>query len=163
MRAENIIDVNTGEVNLGKGQTLLRSLAIGSCVAIAAYDSSSKIGALAHVMLPGSAPNEKCEKNKYADDAIDDMIARMESAGSQKSAIEVCLVGAGNVLKKQDDKICSANIESITQLLNNKNIPIRATALGGTKRRGVFLDVEKGTVWYTKGDDEKKVLWQAQF
>lgn len=157
-----IISVETGQVKTGKGQVILQSQAIGSCVAIVAYDATKHIGALAHVMLPGRAPAKKAgEKTKYAADAIDAIVSEMTRLGSQTEDIEVALVGGGNILKKKSDTICQANIESVTQILKEKRIPIRASALGGTARRSVFLDIEGGMVSYTEGDGGKTALWRA--
>jgi chemotaxis protein CheD len=155
-----IVDVNTGEVKVGGKKIVLRSLAIGSCIVIAAYDIKRKIGAMAHVMLPGSAPEKTSEKTRYAADAIDEMINKMIGAGSNKDDINVCLVGGGNVLKRQDDTICKDNIESTTRVLEKKQIPVRSTVLGGTERKGILLDVESSTVSYTEGDGKEKPLWK---
>jgi len=157
---EKIVDVNTGEVKIGSKKTMLRSVAIGSCIVITAYDFKKKIGAMAHVMLPGSAPNGTSERTRYAADAIDEMVNKMIQAGSKQCDIETCLVGAGNVLKKKDDTICKDNVTSITRLLERKHIPVRTMALGGTKRKGVFLDVETGSISYTEGDEKEKLLWK---
>jgi chemotaxis protein CheD len=156
-----IVDVNTGEVKVSGKKIILRSLAIGSCIVIAAYDFKKKIGAMAHVMLPGSAPKKALEKTRYAADAIDEMIDKMTQAGSGKDDIEVCLVGGGNVLKRKDDTICEDNVESTTRLLEKKQIPVRSTILGGTERKGVFLDVESGTISYTEGNGKEQPLWKA--
>ncbi len=156
---KEIIDVNTGRVELGRGKVVLRSLAIGSCISIAAYDCEAGIGAMAHIMLPGRAPEESSERSRYAEDAIEEMIGMMVEAHSQRGNIEVCLVGAGNVLQKEDDTICDANIRSIAQALEQRNIPIRATVLGGTNRKSIFLDIETGNVSYRKGDEQEKLLW----
>jgi len=156
-----IIDVNTGEVKVAGKKVILRSIAIGSCIVIAAYDCEKKIGAMAHVMLPGSAPKKTLERTRYAVDAIGEMIDQMTRAGADKDNIEVCLVGGGNVLRKEDDTICRDNIESTTQLLKEKHIPVRSAVLGGTERKGVFLDVENGTVSYTEGDAKEKPLWKS--
>lgn len=156
---KEIIDVNTGQVRLGRGEVILRSLAIGSCIAVAAYDSEARIGAMAHIMLPGSAPEKSSERTKYAANAIDEMIGLMLEAKSRNGNVEVCLVGAGNVLQKEDDTICVANMQSITRLLDERNIPIRATVLGGTERKSMFFDVESGNVSYKKGDGQERLLW----
>jgi chemotaxis receptor (MCP) glutamine deamidase CheD len=158
---KEVVDVNTGEVKVGRGKIILRSIAIGSCIVIAAYDFKKRTGAMAHVMLPGSAPEKTLERTRYAADAIDEMINRMTQMGSNKDDIEVCLVGAGNVLKKKDDTICEDNIKSTTQLLEKKRIPVRTTVLGGTKRKGVFMDIETGCISYTEGDGEAKPLWKS--
>lgn len=156
---KEIIDVNTGQVRLGRGEVILRSLAIGSCIAVAAYDSEARIGAMAHIMLPGRAPEKSSERTKYAANAIDEMIGLMLEAKSRNGNVEVCLVGAGNVLQKEDDTICVANMQSITRLLEERNIPIRATVLGGTERKSMFFDVESGNVSYKKGDGQERLLW----
>lgn len=159
---KEIIDVNTGEVKFGSGQIVLRSLAIGSCVVIPAYDRRRKAGAMAHVMLPGEAPLKASNKTKYASNAIDKIFGEMAKDSSAVSDIEVCLVGAGNVLQKEDDTICAANIESVTLLLKAKGILIRATALGGVTRKSIFLDTENGAVSCIIGDGNVKDLWKPE-
>jgi chemotaxis protein CheD len=157
---KRVIDVNTGEIRVSTKSAVLQSLAIGSCIAVVAYDVRFRIGAIAHVMLPGRAPAKTAEKIKYAADAIEEMLGRMKRAGADKDSIEVCLVGAGNVLKKKSDTICRQNIESTRSLLRENHVRLRRTVLGGTKRKGVFLDVEMGRVSYTEGDEKEKPLYE---
>jgi chemotaxis protein CheD len=158
-----IVDVNTGQIKIGMEKMVLRSLAIGSCVVISAYDLEKGCGGLAHVMLPGRAPlkSSESEKTKYAADAIDELIYLLKKAKSGILDIVVCLVGAGNVLKKKDDTICRSNIESISQILKQKNIPITAAVLGGTKRKSVFFDIDKAYITYTEGEGKEILLWQG--
>ena len=159
---KKIIDVHTGEVKAGRKNAILKSSPIGSCVVIVAYNSGKKVGALAHVMLPGSSPNRNTpQRTKYATDAIDVMINRMTRLGAGKDDIEVCLVGGGNVLRRKDDTICKDNIASVIESLKKKRIKIRAKAVGGTKRRNLFFDVEEGNISYTEGSGEKKLLWKG--
>ena len=158
---KQVLDVNTGEVKAAVEKGILRSVGIGSCVVVAAYNLSRKIGGMAHIMLPGSAPQQSLEKTRYAFDSIEQLLNQMFEAGAGTDEIEVCLVGAGNVLQKEDDTICDANIESVTGILREKNISVMASVLGGTKRKSVFLDVETGCISYTKGDEKEKVLWKA--
>ena len=158
---KQVLDVNTGEVKACMGESALRSIAIGSCVVVAAYNFKRKIGGMAHIMLPGSAPQQSLEKTRYAFDSIEQLLNQMFEAGAGTDEIEVCLVGAGNVLQKEDDTICAANIESVTGILKEKNIPVIASVLGGTKRKSVFMDVENGCISYTEGDEKEKILWQV--
>ena len=156
-----IVDVNTGDIVLGEGNVILRSVALGSCIVVVAYDSKKKIGAIAHIMLPDKAPENILEKTRYAADAIDEMIGRMLKKGSKHSNIEVCLVGGSNVLKRKDDTICEANIESVTQVLRKKKISVKSKVLGGTERKSVFLDVENGKIFYVEGECGERLLWEA--
>ncbi|MBC8471041.1 MAG: chemotaxis protein CheD [Planctomycetes bacterium] len=159
---EKIVNVSTGQVKIGRKGEILKSTAIGSCVVIAAYDSGKKIGVMAHVMLPGRAPkNGYGESTRYAADALDQMIRIITAQGANLCDLGICLVGAGNILKKKDDTICKDNIESITQLLKEKHIPVRAAVLGGTERKSISMDIESGSVYYTEGDREEKMLWKS--
>ena len=160
--AQKIIDVNTGEVKAAVEKGILRSVGIGSCVVVAAYNLSRKIGGMAHIMLPGTAPQQSLEKTKYAFDGIEQLLNQMFETGANTDEIEVCLVGAGNVLQKKDDTICNANIKSVTSFLEEKDISVMASVLGGTTRKSVFMDVEDGRISYVEGDEKEKVLWKAE-
>lgn len=161
---KEIIEVDTGEVRTGRERTILKSKAIGSCVVIAAYASKKKVGAVAHVMLPGRSPKEctPADRTRYAEDAIDMMINEMIGLGVNRDDIEVCLVGGGNVLKRNDDTIWKDNIESVLELLNGKRIKITAEALGGTERKSVSLDVESGSIFYAEAEESENLLWKTK-
>ncbi len=157
------VDVQIGQVKAAKGKVILQSKAIGSCIAIIAYDPTNNSGSLAHVMLPGRAPAGKkpSEKTRYAADAIDAIISKMSRLGSKKDDIEVAVVGGGNVLNREDDTVCNDNIKSTLELLEEKHLKVRAQAVGGTERRSVSLDVEHGIVSYAEGNGGEKQLWRA--
>ena len=156
------IDVNTGDVKGSNGSAVLRSIAIGSCIAVVAYSFRDRAGAIAHVMLPGKAKESTKEKTRYAADGIDELFGIMEGFGVDRGDIEVCLVGGGNVLEKEDDTICQSNIDSVIAIMKEKNIPVRASVLGGVKRKSVMMDVECGKVTYTEGDGRETFLWQPE-
>jgi chemotaxis protein CheD len=157
---KEIIDVNTGETAVQRGEFVLRAMAIGSCIVVAAYDSKTKNAGMAHIMLPGCDPGQSCEKTKYATGGIEQMLNQMLESGSVLDDIEVCLVGAGNVLQKEDDIICEDNIKSVTTILSEKRIPVRASFLGGYERKSVFLDAQNGCVSYSEGDGSVRLLWR---
>jgi chemotaxis protein CheD len=162
MQMRKIIDISTGEFRLAREKVVLRALALGSCIGLVAYDSSLRIGAVAHIMLPGRSPEHSTEKGRYAEDAMERLLVGMIQAGSELSQVETCLVGAANVLKRPDDTICQRNIQSLKTLLKQKHIPIRATALGGTERRNALLYVPEGRVTYTQADQPERLLWQFE-
>lgn len=159
---KDVIDVDTGQVVCCGRDKSLRSNAIGSCIVVAAYDRYNRRGGLAHILLPGIAPESEQIKTKYAGDAIDMLICELERAGTDIREIEVCLVGGGNVLEKADDTICEKNIASVTAILKKKNIGMRKTMLGGTKRKSLFMDVESGKVYYSEGGGAEKLLWEPE-
>ena len=156
------IEINTGEVKVGRSNSILTSNAIGSCVAITAYASRKKVGAVAHVMLPGKSPeNAILPKTRYAADAVETIIKEMAGAGASPNDIEACLVGGSNVLKRDDVAVWQDNIDSIVDILKGRGITVRARALGGPNRKSVSLDIENGIVRYAEADRQEEVLWQA--
>lgn len=155
-----IIDVDTGHVEVGAGGSLLRANAIGSCIVVTAYDARTRNAGMAHILLPGRAAATKADaKTRYAVDAIERLLALLEQAGSAQEDIEACLIGAGNVLRDEAETICKHNIESVTQTLTEKNIPIRACNLGGYERKSAILDITTGRLSCTQGDGPPVLLW----
>jgi len=154
------IEAATGEVRAGSGNVLLTSSAIGSCIAMAAYDPNLKVGCLAHIMLPDRCPDTHSEyKTRYAWDAIEVLLREMENMGSNKAKMKVFLAGAGNVLKKNEDLICKANINSVLSILEEKDLKVRKTALGGNLRRRLCLDLSGGIVYLGEGDGPEEIFW----
>ena len=156
---KEVYDLSVGQVLVRGGEGVLRSVALGSCIGIAAYDRDQPVAALGHIMLPGRAPARAVDKYRYADDAIGGMVDGMIAAGCCRGRIEACLVGAGNVLQKPNDTICRTNVESVTAILRTRGIPVRATRLGGTQRKSVSLDIQTGRVFAAEGDEKESLLW----
>ena len=159
--SKEIVDVSTGEIAVRKGLYILRAMAIGSCIVVAAFDSKTQNAGMAHIMLPGYAPQLSPGKSKYAADGIGFMLSQMTQSGSILTDIDFCLVGAGNVLRKDDDTICNDNMNSVISIMREKCIRAKASVLGGFKRKSVFLDTQTGRFSYTEGDEQEKPLWQS--
>jgi len=158
-----VVDVQIGQVRAAKGQAILQSKALGSCIAVVAFDPHQKAGVMAHIMLPGAAPAGKSadEKTRYAADAIAALLEQVEELGSKKEDVCVSLVGAANVLRRDDDTICRDNIKSVLGILAEKGLRVKGRVIGGTCRRNVFLDVERGTVSYIEGNGRLRHLCGA--
>ena len=157
---KRIEDVAVGGVIVTGEKIVLRSMALGSCIGLTAYDVGAKTGAIAHIMLPGAAPDKTVEKTRYAANAIDCVLDQMGELGSGPADIEVCLVGGGNVLEREDDGICENNMDSVKRILQDKGIAVRASVLGGTQRKSVSIDIETGDVRCREGDAGEKLLWK---
>jgi len=155
--------VNTGEVSSGGTDTLFNSGAIGSCVVTTAFDRIKSIGAMAHIMLPGTAPlKNQSNDTIYAVNAIEEMIIQLKSYEVKNEDIEICLVGGANVLKRENDSIGKDNLDFIQEFLREKHLEIKASETGGLERRTVMFDIMKGCVYYTVGDSKQKILWQTE-
>jgi len=160
MSNKKLVFVQTGEVKIGDKETILKSSAIGSCVVVAIYDTKEQIGGLAHIMLPGkSSKNSKYQKTRYTDDAIEELMNKMNFNNPNVNNIEVCAIGGANVLQIENDTIGHDNIDSIFKKLKEKKCKILAKSVGGFERRSATLNVETGKLTYTIGDGVEMILW----
>jgi len=151
------IDVDTGEVAVASGSGSLRVLALGSCVAVIAYDRAGKRGGLAHVMLPGRSPKRKDEnRTRYAEDAIDVLFEKMKGLGVRIEDLEIILIGGANVLGEGDIPVLVVN--SVFGYFKELGIEPVKVELGGTQRRSVLIDTGSGRIIYTKGDGPAEEL-----
>ena len=159
--ADKIKHVEAGGVVCANKDELLISTPLGSCIAVIAYDNTTKTGGIAHIMLPGKAFEKNIKnRNKYAQDAINYLIKSFEKLGVQKTNIEVCLVGGANVLKKEHDTLVKEITDSVLEILQEQNLKIKAKSLGGNKRRSAAINIKTSIVCYTIGNSTKKELWR---
>lgn len=153
--------VATGCLVTGSKNGLIHSTPLGSCIAVVAYDKTTKIGGIAHIMLPGKAPtNKNGDENKYATNAIENLLFELNKLGVTNTNIEFCLVGGANVLRKENDTIAEKLTTSIIGICEQKKLKIRKTSLGGYERRTAKLDLNSGIVNFTIGDSIENKLYQ---
>ncbi len=154
-----VIIVSEGCISVGTGNVLFRSTPLGSCVAIAAYNRAKKTGGLAHILLPGKAPNgRKEDSNKYAENAVSSLLNELAGYGISGSDLEIVLIGGANVLKDEKDDIPARIVESITEVVKKNKLKLVASSLGGVERRTAVLDLATGVVKYTIGNSRQKIL-----
>jgi len=159
--AAEIKYVQSGEITIGSENELLVSTPLGSCVAVMAYDTKSKIGGMAHIMLPGkSYKGNAPHKNRYAADAIDDLLSKLHQVGVSTENIDICLAGGANVLRKENDTISTELAISVFKILKKKKLKVQATSLGGYERRIAVLYPETGVAYCSVGGGTEMVLWE---
>ena len=154
------IDVQTGEVKAGGKSEVLLTNAIGSCIAVVALDTRAFVGGIAHVMLPGKAP-EKSEPphTRYAQDGFSALMETIRSLGGNRENIRVCLAGGANVLRDPHDSICLENTRAVMEQCAHYNLPVVAQSLGGYLRRRIMVNTGKLLVSCGIGDQADFLLW----
>ncbi|MBN1412527.1 MAG: chemotaxis protein CheD [Spirochaetales bacterium] len=159
---EKIIDVQTGEVKIGYKRCILSSAAIGSCIAIILVDYKNKLAGIAHIMLPGIAPqNANGLLTRYAFNGIIELLGGLQRLGAERESLAAVLAGGANVLADPSDTICRDNILSVKKLCASLKLEIKAQSLGGTRRRKVRVDVQRSHVLCSIGDRPEFLLWGA--
>lgn len=151
--------VSTGCLVTGSKNGIIKTSPLGSCVAVIAYDKTSKVGGIAHLMLPGKSPKEnKAEENKYAENAITNLINELNLLGDPKTNIEICIVGGANVLRIEKNNIAKDLTNCVLEIIKKKELTIKATSLGGFNRRSAQLEIDLGIVRFSVGDGMNKIL-----
>ncbi|HIH69115.1 chemotaxis protein CheD [Methermicoccus shengliensis] len=148
--------VGIGEFRVAKG-AVLKTVGLGSCVGIALYDPSVRVGGLAHVMLPHSS-NGTARSAKYADHAVEMMLEAMERAGSGGEGIVAKIAGGAQIFKHMTldvFKIGERNVEAIKENLENFGIRLVSEDVGGTQGRTISFFTQDGRmlIKYTNGGE----------
>ncbi len=146
---EEIIKVGMADIKVCKAPDALTTLGLGSCVGICLWDSSLKIGGLAHIMLPDS---RKLKNNsniyKFADTGIDELIRLLSLQGAVRSRLRAKIVGGAQMFAFQSQseamRIGKNNVEAVRKKLREECIPIMAEDTGGDRGRTVIFYPENG-------------------
>ncbi|MCB9856702.1 MAG: chemotaxis protein CheD [Phycisphaerales bacterium] len=138
-------NIGIAEIKIAKCPDKLRTV-LGSCVGVAIFDRVSKVGGLAHVMLPDSSIG-KGDKGKFADTAVDALIVDVAGAGGEHKRLMAKISGGASMFGTNVDKgIGERNIEAVKARLKKHMIRLAAEDVGGTKGRRMILDPASGEV-----------------
>ncbi|MGM0501140.1 MAG: chemotaxis protein CheD [Bacillota bacterium] len=154
------IRIKMADLNVGEEDDILITSGLGSCVGVTLYDSRTKIGGMAHVMLPEFPPNrDKGNPAKYADTALDMLIDKLTKAGANKRRFEAKMAGGAQMFKfsNSSDKmrIGTRNVKAVKEYLKKHNIPVKGSEVGKDYGRTMEFDVATGqaTIKTVKKDD----------
>lgn len=117
------------------------STILGSCVAVCLFDDVKKIGGMNHYMLP-LWNGEGLASPKYGNVAIELLIDKMLNLGCKKRNIRAKVFGGASVIKTKEDlyNIGERNIQMAKNILENENIKILASSVGGDRGRKIMMD-----------------------
>jgi chemotaxis protein CheD len=149
--AETRTLVRVGELHVVQGSGSLVTIGLGSCVGVVLYDEHSRVGGLAHVMLPDvKRARAEVPPARFASYAITMLLEKMSAAGAELARIRARLVGGASMFEaimKHDVKgLGLRNIESCRAALEREGVPIDGEEVGGTYGRSVFFDVSTGVL-----------------
>jgi len=145
------IRVKVAECAVGRdGQTLI-TIGLGSCVAIALYDSVARVGGLAHTLLPDeSMARDRTNPAKFSSSAVTLLLAEMTRLGADASRVRAKLVGGAsmfaNLLPSGGINIGDRNITAARQALERNKIRIVAEDVGSDHGRSVHFHLDDGRV-----------------
>lgn len=144
--------VQIGECRVAMGpKVTLATLALGSCVAVAAFDRRTRVGGLLHVLLPDSALDpEKARRSPgvFADTGLDLMWTQLRAAGASLNRLEIQLAGGASITGAPNyGDIGASNLVAVRRWLAAAGAQVVGEQVGGTDPKSVRLDLSTGRFW----------------
>jgi len=155
------IKVRISEIKVAKGDAILVSYGLGSCVAVAIFDPKQEVGGLAHVLLPG-APRHEDNPLKFSESALELLVEEISRMGGSQNSMIAKIVGGANMFPwtASDKKkaIGERNVDAVLNKLERMGIPVAAKDVGGSEGRTVEFHAGKGHITVRNVRGEEKSL-----
>lgn len=158
-----IYPVGMAEMRIARSPDILATYGIGSCVIVAMYDPKTKIGGVAHIMLPDSTgiAQERLNPRKFADTAVPLLFQTLSHAGCFKSRVISKIVGGAEMFPPNENltsNIGTLNTCSAIEALKKLRIPILAKDIGGRSGRSIEMNLDTGRISVTiLGESPKEI------
>lgn len=166
MMEENRHFVGIAQAYIDSGDAIFVARALGSCVAVAIYSPFTKVGGMAHVLLPGSAEGAG-ETNKMrndqvarrAEDAIDYLVSGIKKRnerryGDRHFVLRAKIAGGAEMFPQLRGRNSLSmglkNVRSVQNSLKRRHITIMGEDVGGNWGRNVFFHLNTGKMLVEK-------------
>jgi chemotaxis protein CheD len=120
---------------------------LGSCVAVCIYDPVLKTGGMNHFMLP-LWNGIGLESPKYGNIAIERLITKIISRGSNRNNLIAKVFGGGEIIEgsTQNYNIGKRNVEITRDLMKKEGIPVVSSSIGGKLGRKIIFNTHTGEI-----------------
>ena len=144
-----VIKVGMADLNVCVSPDSITTLGLGSCVGIAVRDPVTKIGGLAHIMLPDStAIRINSNIPKFADTGREELVKQVVAKGANRSRLVAKIAGGAQMFAFQTKndmvRVGERNVEATKKKLAQLKIPILAEDTGKNYGRTVIFYPETG-------------------
>lgn len=148
--AQRVI-VGVGDLAVSNSpQVVLSTYALGSCVGVAAYDSSRRVGGILHFMLPDSAiapAKAAAQPAMFANSGLPLFFRQLADLGCAPASLRLFVAGGASIIGGEDPfRIGERNREAILGFLAGAKYRLAGLELGGTINRTLHLDLARGVL-----------------
>lgn len=157
------VPVRIGDVKVARGDSLLFTIGLGSCVAVALWDPELCIGGLAHAILPtpGSGRAE-APRGRFVETAVPELLRMMVDAGATAQQLRARIAGGASmfrdVLESEGLKLGRRNVEAAQEALAKEGLQVEGEDVYGTYGRSVFLRTRDGRMLVTSVNHDDVLL-----
>jgi chemotaxis protein CheD len=144
------IRVRIADHAVAKGDAVVATLGLGSCVAIALHDAQYGVGGLAHVLLPSrELSRDVHNRAKFPETAVPMLLDEMRQLGSRGRVVAKIAGGASmftGLMPGAGHNIGERNVTATCAALASAGVEIVGRDTGGDFGRSVYLHLRGGRV-----------------
>jgi chemotaxis protein CheD len=155
--------IGIGEIGIinQPGQQI-KTMALGSCVAVIFVAISRPLIGMAHVALPDSSiGNQKSRQlpGYFADVAVNNLIKEFIQQGiTKRSDIQVALVGGASIMDPHGVfNIGARNVQALRNILQKNRLGPHKEDVGENYSRTVWADIDTGKIYISS---PRKETWE---
>src|SRR3972149_7006364 len=129
---------------------ILITIGLASCVAVSLRDPVARFGGLSHILLPSiEESNNKDNRMKFADSAIEMAVDMLLKNGCVKSRLEAKMAGGASMFNIAGNtiNIGEKNVEAVKKKLQELKIPLIASDTGSNYGRTVEFHIASGVMY----------------
>ena len=149
---DNEVRVKVADYAVRRGDTVIATIGLGSCVAIALYDRDTRTGGLAHILLPNQAMSrETANPAKFPETIVPLMLQEMRAlAGGVAGRVSAKIVGGASMFGQlaigTGVNVGERNVVATRDVLASHQIPLIAEDTGLDYGRSVYFHLDDGRV-----------------
>ena len=157
------IVVRVAQLVVERGDAVLVTWGLGSCVAMMLLDPHVGAAGMAHVLLPSpSLSREPGPPGKFPQTALPELLTRLRGVGADPGRVVAKLVGGStmfaSLLSPGAVHMGERNVLACRSALRQAAIPVVAEDVGGEMGRSVWLEPASGRVTIRSVGLDDKVL-----
>jgi chemotaxis protein CheD len=143
--------VRVAEIKAATGDQILCTLGLGSCVGIALYDATARVGGLAHILLPSLSLSRNSQApGRFPQSAVPALITEMSALGADPRRLFARLVGGASMFANLNApgsiQMGDRNVVACREVLSAHGIPVVAEAVGGGQGRSMWFHTADGKI-----------------
>jgi len=143
--------VNVADWAAERGDGVLVTLGLGSCVAIMLYDPQANAAAMAHVLLPStSLARDITNHAKFPETAVPLLVDQLKRLGADPRRIVAKLAGGASMFSQLVTpgtiQMGERNVLASRNALRAAAIPILRESVGGERGRSIRFHAQDGRV-----------------
>ena len=143
--------VSVADWAVDKGDAVLITLGLGSCVAVVLLDPETTVGGLVHLLLPSpSLSQDRANPAKFPETGVPFLVERMRQAGALTRRLRARLVGGAAMFASIGStsvaSVGERNILAAREALDRAGIPVVGEDTGKDYGRSVYAFLASGRV-----------------